>query len=145
MTNICIAAPRTPFRNYLVYNDVLPSYIQPQTPNHLPESRHRSRYHPSFTAPLPRVTDRLRSYANAFADGANDYSASPGQRRTFRASTSPSRRGGIWYGTNFGTMGQGYQGLYEGRENGDAEEEWYVIPLAPVPQRLRDKWLVRST
>ncbi len=34
-----------------MYNDGIPAFLQPQTPQHLPESRHRSRYHPSYTAP----------------------------------------------------------------------------------------------
>ncbi|RKF56302.1 hypothetical protein OnM2_082028 [Erysiphe neolycopersici] len=43
--------PKTHLGSYQVYNDEMPPELQPQTPANLPESRHRSRYHPSFTAP----------------------------------------------------------------------------------------------
>ncbi|RKF75348.1 hypothetical protein GcM1_234047 [Golovinomyces cichoracearum] len=46
--------PQTPSRSYRVYNDNLTPKIQPQTPANLPEYRHRSRYHPSFTVPDPK-------------------------------------------------------------------------------------------
>lgn len=42
---------KTPSEPYRVYNDEIPPELQPQTPANLPESRHRSRYHSSFTAP----------------------------------------------------------------------------------------------
>lgn len=102
--------PRTPGR-LAVYNDALPPHTQPQTPVHLPESRHQSRYHPAYTAPIPRVAD-------AFRIGTRDVVPRP-----FRAQvpTTPSRRSRV---SPAGLQRPGFRGLYGGIENGDDEQSW---------------------
>ncbi|KAG0651467.1 hypothetical protein D0Z07_1919 [Hyphodiscus hymeniophilus] len=89
-----------------VYNDALPPHTQPQTPAHLPESRHRSRYHPAYTAPIPRAS-------NTF--GNND-----GLPRN-RTHATPSRHSRV---SPTGLQREGFRGLYGGRENGDDEQSW---------------------
>ncbi|KAG9243488.1 hypothetical protein BJ878DRAFT_481067 [Calycina marina] len=107
--------PHTP-RSYRVYNDRLPAFMQPQTPEQLPEARHRSRYHPSYTAPVRSVRQRLRSWSIPFTDGASEPYASPEPRILFHASTTPTRRGGR-YGIDSGLTSEGFEGLYGGLEN----------------------------
>ncbi|KAI1493026.1 hypothetical protein F5X96DRAFT_689828 [Biscogniauxia mediterranea] len=54
-----------------IYNDSLPASSQPQTPQNLPEARHRSRLHGAYTAPLPRVARRL-AYCSSTSRGRRD-------------------------------------------------------------------------
>lgn len=67
---------QTPTRSYRVYNDDISPEMQPQTPANLPESRHRSRYHPSFIGPAPQLRRkrRLTRVVNGaeFSDGNVD-------------------------------------------------------------------------
>ncbi|TAQ89286.1 hypothetical protein B7494_g2361 [Chlorociboria aeruginascens] len=53
------APPSTPSRSYQVYNDAVSPESQPQTPANLPEARHQSRYHSSYTAPITRAGTRM--------------------------------------------------------------------------------------
>ncbi|RFU34561.1 hypothetical protein B7463_g1815, partial [Scytalidium lignicola] len=99
----------TPHR-YQVYNDTLPSSIQPQTPDQLPEARHQSRYHPSYIAPVGNssptrhpLLDNIRSRT------LSSHSESPSLRDTNR---DRSRRA-----SPAGLLDEGYRGLYGGREN----------------------------
>jgi hypothetical protein len=41
-----------------IYDDSIPASAQPTTPRHLPEARHRSRLHGSYTAPVTRSRQR---------------------------------------------------------------------------------------
>lgn len=76
-----------------VYDDSMPPMLQPQTPQHLPESRHRSRVdEPQAT--LSRHRDR-------------------GQR-----TDSPNSRAPL---QPRGSVADGFDGLYEGVENTDDE------------------------
>ncbi|XXG97929.1 hypothetical protein Hte_004245 [Hypoxylon texense] len=47
---------------FRVYDDSLPASSQPQTPHNLPEARHQSHLHGSYTAPLPRPGSRPAYY-----------------------------------------------------------------------------------
>ncbi|KPM41224.1 hypothetical protein AK830_g5370 [Neonectria ditissima] len=81
-------------RRLPVYNDALSMRAQPQTPRHLPEARHQSRFDGSYTAPVG------------------------GRRgRTVRDLTSgvQARRGG----SPSGLRTPGFQGLFGGRENAE--------------------------
>ena len=98
---------RTP--HLAIYNDSLPPHTQPQTPAHLHEARHRSRYHPSYTAPVTR-------YSGIFA---SNYNGLPLHRSP--APTTPSRRPRV---SPVGLQSAGFQGLYGGRENGDDQQSW---------------------
>jgi hypothetical protein len=92
---------------------------QPQTPAHLPEARHQSRFHPSYTAPVTRgATRRIRSPINN-GDGAG--SETRAQVRQFLSYT-PSRASRA--ASPIGLIEGGFQGLYGGRENGDDEQNW---------------------
>jgi hypothetical protein len=86
-------------RSYRVYNDALPPDSQPQTPAQLPEARHQSRYHHSYTAPITRVRASRRVLTSPL--------------RPLRRSDSP-----------LGLLSVGFQGLYGGRENGDDQQHW---------------------
>jgi hypothetical protein len=97
--------PQTP--HLAVYNDALPPHTQPQTPAQLPESRHQSRYHPAYTAPIPRGTGTL---------GRNNNGLS-----RYRVPSTPSRRSRA---SPVGLQRAGFRGLYGGRENGDDEQSW---------------------
>jgi hypothetical protein len=88
------SAPR-PFR---IYDDTLPALMQPQTPQHLPEARHQSRFHPSYTAPT-----------GGRMDSPGPARSTTGRRRRTR-SDSP-----------VGMDTPGFQGLYGGQENTDDE------------------------
>jgi hypothetical protein len=81
-----------------VYDESQPASSQPQTPQNLPEARHRSHYHPSYTAP-----------EGSRARVAHRTPQSGGQHRHVR-SDSP-----------VGLDTPGFRGLYGGRENGDDE------------------------
>ncbi|CAD6449212.1 924dc92a-1eb8-4d01-8c1e-e29f19ad166e [Sclerotinia trifoliorum] len=116
----------TPSRGYSVYNDSLPAASQPQTPAHLPEARHQSQYHPSYTAPTTRSMARLRDHiaeplvatlgrpSDPFdRDSAQRWMHEPDARWIRQRSGSPA-----------GMSDDGFQGLYGGRENGDDEQSW---------------------
>ncbi|ESZ95072.1 hypothetical protein SBOR_4527 [Sclerotinia borealis F-4128] len=116
----------TPSRGYSVYNDSLPAASQPQTPAQLPEARHQSRYHPSYTVPTNRSMARLRGLITDPGVGTptrpsepiHQYSAQrqmheTDARWTRRRSDSPT-----------GMSDGGFEGLYGGRENGDEQMSW---------------------
>lgn len=86
--------PSTPYR-LRIYNDRVPASLQPQTPQNLPEDRHRSRYHPSYTAPVDRRV-------------GIDWRGGRGRQRRRRGARSDSPSGIDW---------PGFQGLYGGQEN----------------------------
>ena len=109
-------APRTPSRTYQVYNDALPRSSQPQTPAHLPEARHQSRFHPAYTAPVRRVRPR----ADRIESGLIEI---PSLERVQQLST-PLRRGTGRSGSPTGMSQSGFAGLYGGRENSDEEHHW---------------------
>ncbi|RDL37220.1 uncharacterized protein BP5553_04653 [Venustampulla echinocandica] len=104
-------------RNYRVYNDASSPRTQPQTPAHLPEARHQSRFHPSFTTPARGGS----SIGTINYDGAG-----PEQReRPVRPlSGTPSRRGVGRSDSPMGMLSRGFHGLYGGRENDDDERSW---------------------
>ncbi|KAL2147954.1 hypothetical protein VTI28DRAFT_9 [Corynascus sepedonium] len=88
-------------RRLRVYNDSLPASYQPQTPQQLPEARHQSRLHGSYTAPARRT------------------SPEPGQTRT----TRPRRvLGHRRMPSPLGLQSPGFRGLYGGTENRDDAE-----------------------
>lgn len=109
--------PRTPSSTYRVYNDLQPAASQPDTPADLPEERHRSRYHPSYTAPINRTASHLLNTASPIA--RRPVYASPSSRISQR---STERFGGriLLNGINR----PGFDGLYGGRENGDEDGTW---------------------
>jgi hypothetical protein len=110
---------QTPSRSYQVYNDQLSSAAQPQTPTHLPESRHRSRFHHSYTAPVMRT--RARFYSINSGGAIHNMSS----LQTGRSSATPSRRGAVGRSRSpVGLLSPGFQGLYGGRENGNEEQNW---------------------
>lgn len=99
--------PRTPGGSRIrVYDDRIAPDLQPQTPEDLPESRHMSRYHPSYTAPIPQ-DNTPREYPT---DQDYTHSESRVHRGRGARSDSPS-----------GMRGEGTEGLFGGRENGDNE------------------------
>jgi hypothetical protein len=110
------AAPITPMRTYKVYNDALPRSSQPQTPAYLPEARHRSRFHPSYTAPVRHA----RPQRNRIDDGSGE---GPSLERVQQLST-PLRRGVGRSASPTGLSHGGFMGLYGGRENGSEEHTW---------------------
>lgn len=77
-----------------IYNDSLPASSQPQTPEQLPEARHRSRFAGSYTAPVTR---------SRAARAAGQTSVTPGRQHRRR---SPA-----------GLDSPGMRGLYGGSEN----------------------------
>ncbi|KAL2195666.1 hypothetical protein P885DRAFT_70290 [Corynascus similis CBS 632.67] len=88
-------------RRLRVYNDSLPASYQPQTPQQLPEARHQSRLHGSYTAPARRT------------------SPEPVQTRT----TRPRRvLGHRRMPSPLGLQSPGFRGLYGGTENRDDAE-----------------------
>ncbi|KAH7397750.1 hypothetical protein BKA64DRAFT_672756 [Cadophora sp. MPI-SDFR-AT-0126] len=112
--------PFTPSRDaYQVYNDAVSPEFQPQTPAHLPESRHQSRYHPSYTAPVTRAAARRAQHVDNI-DGEGWQQSLPRQRQvplyTPLHGGRPASPTGLVQG--------GFQGLYGGRENGDEEQSW---------------------
>lgn len=113
--------PPTPSRSYHVYNDGLSPETQPQTPAHLPESRHQSRFHPSYTAPVAAPA-RSGFHLIRSGDGANDEISSS---RSRHGSVTPSRRGPVGRSNSpIGLLNEGFRGLYGGRENGDEQRNW---------------------
>lgn len=109
--------PRTPGRStYRVYDDSLPPSSQPQTPANLPESRHRSRFHPSFTMPTRRPGSPSR-----WARPSLDAGLAPPRVDQDGYELRPRYRGP---GSPVGMRSVGFEGLFGGRENGDDEEMW---------------------
>lgn len=101
----------TPRRSIRVYDDSLPPSSQPQTPSHLPESRHRSRLHPSFTAPVARHRPGV---LNTSPPSVIRITGSVRRvRRNAGRSDSPLGMGG--------ERGEGFRGLYGGQENTDED------------------------
>jgi hypothetical protein len=90
----------------------LPPATQPQTPAHLPEARHQSRYHPSYTAPVRRVSFGLLSVPNRTPERRDRLPGTPSRVTRDRASSPVGLQNG------------GFRGLYGGRENGDGEQNW---------------------
>lgn len=86
----------TAYRGLQVYDERVPASLQPQTPQHLPEARHRSHYHSSYTAPA----GHRHASAQQLQLGAH--------RRRGRRSGSPA-----------GLETPGFAGLYGGQENTD--------------------------
>lgn len=111
---------QTPGQDYQVYSDMRPPETQPQTPAHLPEARHQSRYHPSYTVPT-NVDNRRRS-------------ARPNVNQPVFA--TPTRRGNLGgrSGSPIGLTTPGFQGLYGGRENGDEQQNWVEGVRAGNPE-----------
>jgi hypothetical protein len=90
--------PTSDRRPFQIYDDSMPASIQPQTPQNLPEARHQSRFHPSYTAP---TRQRIESPGPG--------RSTTGRRRRTR-SDSPT-----------GMDTPGFEGLYGGQENTDDE------------------------
>lgn len=112
--------PITPSRSsYQVYNDAVSPELQPQTPAHLPESRHQSRYHPSYTAPVTRAAARRARHVDS-VNGEGLQQSLPRQRQV--PLYTPLRDGQS--ASPVGLVQGGFQGLYGGRENGDEERIW---------------------
>ncbi|KAJ8063396.1 hypothetical protein OCU04_008617 [Sclerotinia nivalis] len=116
----------TPSRGYSVYNDSLPAASQPQTPAHLPEARHQSRYHPSYTAPTTRSMARLRSHipepvVGTLSRPSDPFDQGSAQRWMHESDARWTRQRS---GSPAGMSDDGFQGLYGGRENGDDEQSW---------------------
>jgi len=89
--------PRTPSR-FRIYNDSLPASSQPRTPHNLPEARHQSRLHGSYTVPARHVSHTVSTPTTGRL------------RRRRLAGQNPSTTG---------LREQGFQGLYGGIENTD--------------------------
>ncbi|KAF7558606.1 hypothetical protein G7046_g5551 [Stylonectria norvegica] len=87
-------------RRLPVYNDALPTIAQPQTPRHLAESRHQSRFDGAYTAP---VGEHRRG-------NAMEFSLPAGRMVRYQRSGSPS-----------GLRLRGFRGLYGGMENADED------------------------
>ncbi|TLS28352.1 hypothetical protein PpBr36_01315, partial [Pyricularia pennisetigena] len=94
---------------FQIYNDEMPAAEQPQTPQNLPESRHRGRLGGAFTAPVTRI-GMAQGYGAAAARAAialvTPTTGSSGERA--RREPSPP-----------GLNTPGYRGLYGGLENTD--------------------------
>lgn len=97
-----------------VYNDSFPPLSQPQTPANLPESRHRSRWHSSFTMPTRRPGTPSR-----WARPSLDAGMAPPRVDREGYELRPRHRGS---GSPVGMRSRGFVGLFGGRENGDDEE-----------------------
>ncbi|POS82804.1 hypothetical protein EPUL_005109 [Erysiphe pulchra] len=115
IVNQTFLPPKTPSGSYQVYNDEMPPELQPQTPANLPESRHRSRYHPSFTA--PDLQYFRRRHPDDFLNGSetmdrNQLSPVTSQVRNARNMTSA--------GLNL----HNFDSLYGRREDGDDWQNW---------------------
>ncbi|KAJ4306650.1 hypothetical protein N0V88_000014 [Collariella sp. IMI 366227] len=84
-----------------VYNDLLPASSQPQTPQNVPEARHQSRLHGSYTAPVRRN------------------SAQHGWTPTTATRSRRGRGGQRREHSPLGLQTPGFMGLYGGTENLD--------------------------
>ena len=72
------AVPATPSRrHFAVYDDSVPASMQPQTPQNLPEARHRGRIHGPFTAPSQGQTRRVPSQPTLLRSHRLAQAASP--------------------------------------------------------------------
>jgi len=94
------AAPGTPNRRFTIYDDSIPAALQPQTPQHLPEARHRSRIDRSALTPT-RIAE-----------------AGHGYRTPSRHASGTSRR--LRPASPLGVMDPdrpGFSGLYGGHQN----------------------------
>lgn len=87
-----------PTSGFRIYNDSLPASSQPQTPLSLPEARHQSRLHGSYTAPLPRLPSHSACQPSTSKDITRN---SPGLQTP------------------------GFRGLYDGRENSEDSTLFY--------------------
>ncbi|KAF7907948.1 hypothetical protein BELL_1124g00020 [Botrytis elliptica] len=117
----------TPSRGYSVYNDSLPAASQPQTPAHLPEARHQSRYHPSYTAPTTRSMGRLRNVLTEHGSSTPIRPSDPFHQdssQRWMMYVTDARRARQRSGSPAGMSDDGFRGLYGGRENGDDEQSW---------------------
>jgi len=92
------AVIRTP--QFRIYDDSLPPSLQPQTPQHLPEARHRSRLEGSYTVPARFSPHPIRTPTTTRHGRRMAY----GRRRNL----SP-----------LGLQTPGFRGLYGGIENTD--------------------------
>jgi len=90
--------PETP-RAFRVYDDSLPASSQPQTPQNLPEARHRSRLHGSYTVPARH---------SASYPARTPTTIQPRYRSRRLRNLSPP-----------GLQTPGFMGLYGGIENSD--------------------------
>ncbi|PSR93687.1 hypothetical protein BD289DRAFT_175398 [Coniella lustricola] len=93
------AVPSTPRRRIRVYDDLVSSTRQPQTPEQLPEARHQSRLPMSYTAPVVRFRSDRPLVTEPPATVHRPYR---------RRELSP-----------MGMSAPGFEGLYGGRENDD--------------------------
>ncbi|TQS38621.1 hypothetical protein Golomagni_00867 [Golovinomyces magnicellulatus] len=105
--------PQTPSRSYRVYNDNLTPKIQPQTPANLPEYRHRSRYHPSFTVSDSQRYSRRRSVTGVI-DEFRNFSRHQPSPIVGRSSDYRNR-------ASFDLDIDGFDSHYEARDSGDEE------------------------
>jgi hypothetical protein len=114
--------PSTPAHIYDIYVDDLSPATQPQTPAHLPEFRHRSTYHPSYTAPVTRAAARRnRDEDHSRVIMAGESPAAHHGRGTRRTPQPFRGRRAV---SPVGMVQDGFRGLYGGRENGDEEQNW---------------------
>ncbi|KAI1654200.1 hypothetical protein F4813DRAFT_392945 [Daldinia decipiens] len=90
---------------FIIYNDSLPASSQPQTPLNLPETRHQSRLHGAYTAPVPRVASRP-AYRYNTVRGMGDTTSSLSGLET-----------------------PGFRGLYSGRENTEDSTLFYEASI----------------
>ncbi|KAI2615152.1 hypothetical protein GGR54DRAFT_642650 [Hypoxylon sp. NC1633] len=80
---------------FRIYNDALPASSQPQTPQNLPEARHRSRLLGSYTAPVSRLASQS-SHQSSSGRGTGESTHRPSDLET-----------------------PGFRGLYDGLENSE--------------------------
>ncbi|SZF06405.1 unnamed protein product [Blumeria hordei] len=102
-------------RSYQVYNDEISPSTQPQTPANLPESRHKSRHHPSFSMPTKLFRRNRRTYS---IDAVN----ATGRHYRQGTSSSHSPGNGTISPSEMAESGDG--DLFGGRENEDEELNW---------------------
>ncbi|GKT57253.1 hypothetical protein CT0861_11597 [Colletotrichum tofieldiae] len=90
------ATVRASLRQLLIYDDAATAIAQPQTPRNVPEARHQSQLHGSYTAPSTRTLT------------LETLTPSSRLRRRRAGATSPA-----------GMVTPGFVGLYGGMENSD--------------------------
>ncbi|TLD27228.1 hypothetical protein PspLS_05041 [Pyricularia sp. CBS 133598] len=95
--------------DFQIYNDEMPAAEQPQTPQNLPEARHRGRLGAAFTAPVTRI-GMAQGSAAAAARAAIALVTPTTTSRGERARREPSPPG---------LNTPGFRGLYGGLENTD--------------------------
>ncbi|KAI6379936.1 hypothetical protein MCOR25_001835 [Pyricularia grisea] len=95
--------------DFQIYNDEMPAAEQPQTPQNLPEARHRGRLGGPFTAPLTRI-GMAHGSATTAARAAIAILTPTTVSRGDRARREPSPPG---------LNTPGFRGLYGGLENTD--------------------------